>query len=302
MTGTPDSLSVRCTGHEPPLSEGGRGTRARGRRAWELGRPQWLKWLCLWPGPGSTTRAFCVASRGQPGLGVSGFPQARLSVSTEVQGWGFAGGWVSTTCLSFQPPRGGLVTSEEDGFLYPWPQAPATMGARSRPTCGRTDAGSDPGWMSGDLLLAPACLSPPCPLHLEGPVCTGVSDFWLPLGLAVRTPLGVEGAVRGEDLDAPWLRPAVLLHWWAASLQPCCSSLLAQAFVSVLQSFWAPGAPCSPHNLVNSHWSCQSCFAGALGSQAGTDRNARLCHSKPVLGGHGEWCQFLQRSGHLWGS
>lgn len=25
MTGTPDSLSVRCTGQEPPLSEGGRG-------------------------------------------------------------------------------------------------------------------------------------------------------------------------------------------------------------------------------------------------------------------------------------
>lgn len=34
-------------------------------------------------------------------------------------------------------------------------------------------------------------------------------------------------------------------------LQPCCSSLPAQAFVSILQSFWAPGAPCSPLNLVN---------------------------------------------------
>ena len=42
--------------------------------------------LCPWPGPGSTTRTLCVAGRGQPGLGVSGFPRAMLSVSTEVQG------------------------------------------------------------------------------------------------------------------------------------------------------------------------------------------------------------------------
>lgn len=85
MTGSPDSLSVRFTGQEPPLSEAGRGPlhvqEGRGTRPATMA----CVTLCPWPGPGSTTRALCVAGIGRPGLGVSGPLQARLSVSTEVQ-------------------------------------------------------------------------------------------------------------------------------------------------------------------------------------------------------------------------
>ena len=86
MTGSPDSLSVRFTGQEPPLSEGGRGP-----CMWQEGwgtrlAPVACVTLCPWPGPGSATGALCVAGRGQPGLGVSGPPQGRLSASPEVQG------------------------------------------------------------------------------------------------------------------------------------------------------------------------------------------------------------------------
>lgn len=85
MTGTPDSLSDALGRSHPYLR------RAEDLCMWQEDLGTGLATvacvtLCPWPGPGSTTWALCVAGRGQPGLGVSGFPQARLSVSTGVQG------------------------------------------------------------------------------------------------------------------------------------------------------------------------------------------------------------------------
>lgn len=68
-----------------------------------------------------------------------------------------------------------------------------------------------------------------------------------PFGVSCKNPLGGGGGNEGRGAG---MLPGSGLAGGLLPLQPCCS-LPTQAFVAILQSFWAPGAPCSPPNLVN---------------------------------------------------
>lgn len=284
---------------------GGQRTRARGRRAWELGRPQWPAWLCVcglglvlppglfvWPAEDSQAWESQVFPR-------PGCQWALKSRAEDLLGW------VSTWLVCPSSPREAALSPPRRVDLYTLGPKPQPIAGSQEQThlwmdrCGlwiRMDERGSPS--SGTCLpVTPLSSAPggPC-LHW---------GLWLltPFGLGCKNPLGGGG---GSEGTGPGMLPGSGQLCFSTGgllpLQPCCSSLLAQAFVSVLQSFWAPGAPCSPPNLVNPPSLILPkllCWGPWL--LLGLTEMPRLYHSKPVLGGHGEWCQGCA-SAEVWPS